>query len=214
MQYPGMAQRPARRHVIADIRIKCGLPQPGLAKILGVAGVTVQRIEQGTLELSEDLARRAEEELGVSAAYLLANDPQEEPVTPKGGRWTTDMYEFSQGSRSNAVEEMPSGNKRFHVRAIDTVPGAADTFIAWRTADYCAKIEGMLQATKGLPRQGILLHRLNKAMSALLESFPPDEATLAKHAPKVRKLKAAHDEIAQRLMQEESARIWREEQDS
>jgi transcriptional regulator with XRE-family HTH domain len=214
MRYSGMAQRPAKRHVIADIRIKCGLPQPGLAKILGVAAVTVQRIEQGTLELSEDLARRAEEELGVSAAYLLTNDPQEEPVTPKGGRWTTDMYEFKQGIRGHAVEEMPSGKKRQYVRATDTVPGAADSFVAYRTADYCAKIEAMLQATKGLPRQGILLHRLNKAMTALLESFPPDEPTLAKHAPKVRKLKAAHDEMARRLEQEESARIWREEQES
>jgi transcriptional regulator with XRE-family HTH domain len=213
MQYAGMAQRPAKRHVIADIRIKCGLPQPGLAKIIGVAAVTVQRIEQGTLELSEDLARRAEEELGVSAAYLLANDPQEEPVTPRGGRWTTDMYEFKQGSRSNAVEEMPSGKHSFHVRATATVPGAADTFVAWRTADYCAKIEAMLQATKGLPRQGILLHRLNKAMTSLLENFPPDKPTLEKHAPKVRKLKAAHDEIAQRLMHEESDRIWREEEE-
>jgi DNA-binding XRE family transcriptional regulator len=211
MQYPGMAQRPAKRHVIADIRTRCDLPQPGLAKILGVAAVTVQRIEQGTLELSEDLARRAEEELGVSAAYLLANDLQEEPVTPKGGRWTTDMYEFKQGIRGHAVEDMPSGTKRCHGRATDTVPGAADRFVAYRTADYCAKIEAMLQATKGLPRQGILLHRLNKAMTALLESFPPDETTLAKHAPRVKKLKAAHDEIAQRLMQEESARIWREE---
>src|ERR1700730_12350703 len=156
MQYSGMAQRPAKRHVLADIRIRCGLSQPGLAKIFGGAHVTVQRIEQGRLSLSEDLARRAEEELGVSAAYLLANDPQEEPVTPKGGRWATDMYEFKQGIRSHAVEEMPSGSKRFHGRATDTVPGAADSFVAYRTADYCAKIEAMLQATKGLPRQGIL----------------------------------------------------------
>ena len=209
-----MAQRPAKRHVLADIRIKCGLSQPGLAKILRVAHVTVQRIEQGRLALSEELAGRTEEELGVSASYLLANDPQEEPVTPKGGRWTTDIYEFAQGSRGAAVQEMPSGKKRYHFRATDTVPGAADSYVAYCTADYCAKIEAMLQATKGLPRQGILLHRLNKAMAALLESFPPDEQTLAKLAPKVRKLKAAHDEIARRIGQEESDRIWREEQES
>jgi len=145
MQYTGMAQRPAKRHVIADIRIKCGLSQPGLAQILGVSAVTVQRIEQGTLELSEDLAGRAQEELGVSAGYLLANDPQEESVTPKGGRWTTDMYEFAQGSRSTAVEEMPSGNKRFHVRAGSVlVPETADSLVAWRVADYTAKIDAML----------------------------------------------------------------------
>src|SRR5580704_2415053 len=110
-----MAQNPAKRHVIANVRLQCGLSQAELAKILargrkkGLAAVTVQRIEQGTLELSEDLARRAEEELGVSAAYLLANDLQEEPVTPKGGRWTTNLYEFAQGIQGVAVvEDLPS----------------------------------------------------------------------------------------------------------
>src|SRR5258707_8788743 len=136
-----MAQRPAKRHVLADIRIKCGLSQPGLAKILRVAHVTVQRIEQGRLALSEELAGRTEEELGVSASYLLANDPQEEPVTPKGGRWTTDMYEFAQGSRSVALEEMPSGEKHLHISPQGSViPETADSFIAWRVADYTAKI--------------------------------------------------------------------------
>ena len=212
MQYSGMAQRPAKRHVLADIRIRCGLSQPGLAKIFGVAHVTVQRIEQGRLSLSEDLARRAEEELGVSAAYLLANDPEEEPVTPKGGRWTTDMYEFAQGSRSTAVEEMPSGKKRYHVRAgSGSLPETADSLVAWRVADFSAKIDAMLQATKGPPRQGILLHRLNKAITALSEDFPHDETTLERHAPKIKKLKAAYDEISRRIGQEESDRIWREE---
>jgi transcriptional regulator with XRE-family HTH domain len=215
MQYAGMAQRPAKRHVIADIRIKCGLPQPGLAKIIGVAAVTVQRIEQGTLELSEDLARRAEEELGVSAAYLLANDPQEEPVTPRGGRWTTDMYELAQGSRSVALEEMPSGEKHLHIRPeVSVIPETADSFIAWRVADYTAKIEAMLQATKGSPRQGILLHRLNKAISALTKDFALDQKTLFKHAPKLKKLRAAHDEITQQLAEKEYDRIWRKEQGS
>jgi transcriptional regulator with XRE-family HTH domain len=210
-----MAQRPAKRHVLADIRIKCGLSQPGLAKILAVAHVTVQRIEQGRLALSEDLARRAEEELGVSASYLLANDLQEEPVTPKGGRWTTDMYEFAQGSRGTAVEEMPSGKRRYHVRADSGfMPKTADSLVAWRVADFSANIDAMFQATKGTPRQGILLHRLNKAITSLAEDFPHDETTLAKHAPKIKKLKAAYDKISRRIGQEESDRIWREEQES
>jgi transcriptional regulator with XRE-family HTH domain len=216
MQYTDMAQRPAKRHVIAGIRIECGLSQPGLAKILGVAAVTVQRLEQGTLELSEDLARRAEEELGVSAAYLLANDPQEEPVTPRGGRWTTDIYELAQGSKETAIEEMPSGDRHLRIgsgRPV-VVPETADSLVAWRVADYTAKIDALLQATKGSRRQGILLHRLNKALSALTKDFLLDQKTLSRHAPRIKKLKAAHDEIAQRLMQEEHDRIWPKEQES
>jgi transcriptional regulator with XRE-family HTH domain len=214
-----MPQKPAKRHVIADIRIQCGLTQTELAKILGygrpkgLAAITVQKIEQGKLELSEDLARRAEEELGVSASYLLANDPRGEPVTPRGGRWTTDLYEFAQGIRGAVTEEMPSGKRRGIMRATDTAPGAADSYVAWCTADYCAKIEAMLQATKGLPRQGILLHRLSRAMDDLLERFPPDKSTLAMHAPKLRKLKAVHDEIAMKISLEENRQFWEEAQE-
>src|SRR5258708_3282367 len=94
-----MPQAPARRHVLADVRITAGLSQKGLAKLLGVAAISVQKIEQGRLAVSEERARKAEAELGVSAGWLLANDPKTRPVTPRGGRWTKALHEFTQGGK-------------------------------------------------------------------------------------------------------------------
>ena len=81
-----MAQKPARRHVIADIRIKRRLTQKQLAQKLGVAGSTIQKIEQGTLRLSKKLAHRMEV-LGVSADHMLANEIPGERKTPVAIGW-------------------------------------------------------------------------------------------------------------------------------
>src|ERR1700730_13890862 len=99
-----MSRPSAKKHVIADIRLKCGLTQPQLAKLLGVAGISLQRVEQGTLRMSEEMAAKAEKQLDVSGAYLLANDPTQAPVTPRGGLWNVEHYEFSQGSISHVKE--------------------------------------------------------------------------------------------------------------
>jgi transcriptional regulator with XRE-family HTH domain len=210
-----MPQRPAKRHVLADIRIECGLTQPELAKILGCAAVTVQRIEQGKLGLSEELAQKIEGEFDVSAGFLLANDPKESPVTKRGGRWAKELYEFAQGVRSVVVEKTPSGKLRYHLRTgPHSLDEAKDEFVEWKLADYSSKIHAMLNATKGSPKQGILVHRLNTAIKALLEDFKPDQVTLANHGPRIQKLRAAYDCIAKRVSDEEHDRIWREEQES
>jgi len=210
-----MPQKPAKRHVLADIRIECGLTQPELAKILDCAAVTVQRIEQGKLGLSEDLARKIEQEIDVSASYLLANDPNEAAVTTRGGLWAKELYEFAQGARSVVVEKKPSGGWRGRLRVgPHPLAEAKDEFIKWKLADYTADIHAMLEATSGSPRQGILIHRLNTAIKGLLEDFKPDQATLASHEPPLRKLRDAYDKIAQRVSDEEHDRIWREEQES
>jgi DNA-binding XRE family transcriptional regulator len=47
-----------KRHVLAKIRHEIGLTQKELARILGVALISVQRIEQLSLALSEELAVR------------------------------------------------------------------------------------------------------------------------------------------------------------
>jgi transcriptional regulator with XRE-family HTH domain len=208
-----MAQKPAKRHVIADIRIQCGLTQPELAEILGCHSATVQRIEQGTLQMSEDFAQKAEAALDVAASYLLANDAQQPPVTVRGGRWTKELYEFAQGARWFATEQKPSGTRiRFRSGPLP-LEGAMDEFTAWKLEDYTSKIHAMLESTKGTPRQGILLHRLNNALKALSEDFKPDAAVLEKYEPRLQKLSAAYDKVAKRISDEEHRRIWREEQE-
>src|SRR5262245_59957576 len=93
------------KHALAVVRKACGLTQKELAGLLGVSAITVQRIEQGSLALSEELARKAQEQLDVSSRWLLSGDPSQPPLTPRNTYWSKDLYEFRQGNRFVAVEK-------------------------------------------------------------------------------------------------------------
>jgi transcriptional regulator with XRE-family HTH domain len=199
-----MARKPAKRHVIAEIRLRAGLSQSELAELLGCAAVTVQRIEQGKLALSEDLAGKAQESLDISAAWLLANNPTELPVTPRNDLWTKDYYELTQGTP-------PGHSYKIH----HEVPAAdgetlVNKFTALKLAEASARIQTMLERTKGLPKQGILLHRLNKALDALEEDFNPGKIPLEKLQPEIKKARKAFDETLKRNSDREAERIWRD----
>jgi transcriptional regulator with XRE-family HTH domain len=217
----GMAQKPALRHVLGAVRLQAGLSQSELAKLLGCAAVTVQKIEQGILGLSEELATKAEEEIGVAAAWLLDNDSTQPAVTPGGGLWTVDHYEYAQGARIVMTEKKLDGKTAFRLKrkADRTLPlgdeeDVINAFIALKTAEAASLIRAMLEGSKGLPRQGILVHRLRKALKALHEDFKPDKATLEKDKPEIEKLRHQYDEICRRISQEFSHKLWLEEIDS
>lgn len=193
-----MAQAPARRHVLARVRIEAGLSQKELAKLLGVAGITVQKIEQGKLKLSEELAQKVQNELDVSAAWLLANDPKMPPVTFRGGSWAKIWYEYTQALRLD---------RNF---ALDE---SADAFTAWQIEELSAKIASLLRASKGTPKQGILLHRLRQSLSELAEQFPTDEAVLAQHAPRIAKLRGAFKHVSGEITKGETLRLWGDRKD-
>jgi transcriptional regulator with XRE-family HTH domain len=220
-------QKPAKRHVLADIRIQCGLTQDQLAEILDRKKVSIQKIEQGQMTMSEELADKAEEQLDVSAAWLLENDPDSSPVTSRGGRWTKELFEFAQGARSMVTEKKLDGKSSFRIRSTGTrvdpvtrrirsgpfpLEGAKSEFVAWKVQDTTAKVHALLVGTEGSPSQGILLHRLNTALKKLMEQFKPDESVLAAYEPDLEKLRSAYDKVADRIEEEEHARIWREEE--
>ena len=198
-----MPQLPARRHVLAVVRILAGLSQKQLAKLLDCSAITIQKIEQGHLKLSEDLARRAEREIDVSAAWLLANDPKLEPITSRGGAWSRDLFEFAQGSRFYVKE-----GSVFRLN-FDLAPEeSADEFTAWRAAEYSALIHAMLAKAKASPRQGILLNRLRTFTDSLAEDFPADETTLKAYADKIDRLKTAFKRKAKQIGEAEEKRLW------
>jgi transcriptional regulator with XRE-family HTH domain len=162
---------------------KCGLTQKKAAELFGVSLITNQRICQGTLGLSEEFAMKMEKELDVSAAWILANDDEAPIVTPRGGLWSKELYEFVQGSAYFA----PEG------KTARTVPkDASDEFIAWRLTRFCARVHAMLETTRNTPRQGILVHRLNKMLADLAEDFKPDPATFERYQPRIDKLEEAY----------------------
>lgn len=210
-----MAQKPALRHVLGDVRLKAGLSQLELSKLLGCSGITVQRIEQSTLPLSIDLASKVEEELDVSAAWLLANDPRVPAMTPRRTLWTKDLYEFAQGSRSKVQEEAVDGTERSITARLYgmALEGGEDQFIAWRLAEYTSRIHAMLEGTRSVPKQGILVHRLGKMLDSLAIDFPRDKATLKRYEPKIKKLWKAYDRISKQNSDQEHERLWRNDAD-
>ncbi len=215
-----MPQRPALRHVLGKIRLACGLSQKELAKLLGVAPITIQKIDQGVLQLSPDLAGKAENELDVAAGWLLANDSNTPPVTPRGGKWTKELYEFVQGGRYIVSESSEPITKRSATQVRSSVTTlirvnkdfppveGAEQFTAWRAADYSARIHAMLAGAKASPRQGILLHRLKRTIESLAEDFPADQRTLDQYGPKIAKLKAAFEKRSKQIAQQETERLW------
>ncbi|HEX3444686.1 MAG TPA: helix-turn-helix transcriptional regulator [Chthoniobacterales bacterium] len=204
-----VAQKPAKRHVIADVRLQCGLSQAELGEVLGYKKVTIQKIEQGHLAMSEELAEQAEKQLDVSAAWLLENNPDSAPVTPRGGRWTKELFEFAQGARSAVTEKTAGGTTRGRVRAGPyPLKGAADEFTQWKLCDVTSKIHALIAGTRGSPSQGILLHRLNTALKQLTEQFPADQSILAKYQPQLNKLRSAYDKTEREISYKEHKRMW------
>jgi transcriptional regulator with XRE-family HTH domain len=204
-----MARKPAKRHVIAEIRLRAGLSQARLAKLLGCAAVSVQRVEQGTLGLSEDLAVRAQLELGVAAGWLLANNSTRPALTPGGGKWDKSIYEFTQGERLEMRENIRRGLEASRKSAMKSQPpGPAELLRANEARD---RILVMLQRTQGLPKQGILLHRINKALNEMEEDFNPDKKTLEKESPETANARKAYDETVDRITERENKRLWSDE---
>jgi len=197
-----MAQIPARRHVIADVRLETGLSQAELAKILGVAAISIQKIEQGSLKLSEDLAIKAQKVFDVSAAWLLTNDPTQLAVTPRGDLWTEDFYELTQGTPPGHSWEVHYGIPKADAE------NSATAFTNLKAAEFGALIHAMLQGAKGRPKQGILLHRLRKALETWKKDFPPDKGTLEKHRPVIEKAAKAFKEAQTKITELGRGHVW------
>ena len=203
-----MPQRPALRHLLAKIRLECGLSQKELAKLLGVAPITIQKIEQGILQLSEDLAQRAQTELDISAAWLLANDPKSIAVNPRDGKWSRQLYEFAQGTGSIVTALSSANVSTIANKLFGGSTGSAGDFSTLLSTSLGARIHAMLHANRNTPKQGILLHRLNRMIEALEKDFSSDQSVLDQYAPKIAKLKAAFARKARQIAQEETKRLW------
>jgi hypothetical protein len=85
---------------------------------------------------------------------------------------------------------------------------AADEFTRWRAADFAATILAKLEGAKRSPRQGILIHRLNRALEALDEDFKSDEATLKQCRPRIEKLRDAFLKKSQEISKREDDELW------
>jgi hypothetical protein len=61
----------------------------------------------------------------------------------------------------------------------------------------------MLETTRSTPRQGILVHRLEKMLTGLEEDFIPDPTTLERYASRIGELEKAYIDTADRIYRKE-----------
>jgi transcriptional regulator with XRE-family HTH domain len=167
-----VAQKPAKRHVLANARIEVGLSQVELADLLGCSTASVQRIEQGTLGLSEELALKVQEALDISATWLLANDPARPPITPGGGLWNRFNYEFARASEPE-FEPVDISLRDELERENEVKKEELSEDVA--ALEIYARYRAMLKKARGSPKRTILRYRVAKAFQELEKDFPPDK---------------------------------------
>jgi transcriptional regulator with XRE-family HTH domain len=169
-----MAQKPAKRHVLANARIEIGLSQVALADLLGCSTATVQRIEQGTLALSEELALKVQEALDISVTWLVANDPARPPLTSGGRFWNRFSYEIARASQPefepvdiSLRDELERENEVKREELSEDL-AALENYAMYRA---------MLKKARGSPMRTILRFRVAKFFQEQKKDFPFDKET-------------------------------------
>jgi transcriptional regulator with XRE-family HTH domain len=192
-------QRSAERHILGTIRTAIELTQADLARVLGVSTILVQRIEQGRINLSERLARKTEAELDLSAAWLLANDPDAPPVTPRGSRWHPGLFQSLQGFQCVA-KKRDNGKPS---------PDAPEIFAELAFTKLVARLDSIIQANKARPQLGIILYRLNRFLDEM--KVPIDPAAETKYQTKINRLEKKYRALIDQAAQAEEAEQWANE---
>jgi transcriptional regulator with XRE-family HTH domain len=86
-----MPRKPRFIHPVRQVRTCLGHSQPYFAKLVGCSAAAIQRIENGTLQLSQKLAISILEATGADPVSLLAG-PDAKALDVSGGEYTKDAY--------------------------------------------------------------------------------------------------------------------------
>jgi transcriptional regulator with XRE-family HTH domain len=85
------------RTTISVVRNEIGVTQQEFADLISKSRMTIQSLELGKLALSEKLALLISAKTGVSASWLLGNDPASPIVDMDGRPWTKESFEKRAG---------------------------------------------------------------------------------------------------------------------
>jgi transcriptional regulator with XRE-family HTH domain len=203
-------QNSARRHVLADIRLSCGLSQKGLARYLVVHPMSVQKIEQGLFALSSKMAAKIQEKLGVSAEWLLANDFSAPPVTPQGLPWYKEQYERI--LVASGAPKAPSifSNPYVHIAYQKELSELRQLYLDWKREEFNADIAAHLAGAEKshvLGAAGVLQLRIEQALKKAFEDFTPDAETRASYQTSIDKCRQAYLEHMARLETEATKKM-------
>lgn len=72
-----MPRKPTNQHPLRQVREIAGLTQAQLAKRIGVATVTIQKIENGNLPMTREVAEKIHGQLGCHVAVTSASDGEQ-----------------------------------------------------------------------------------------------------------------------------------------
>ena len=185
-------QNSAGKHVLAKVRAEAELTQGELAALLHCHKMTIQRIEQGLLELSVSLAERIQEVLGVSASWLLTNNFEITEVTPEGRPWYKSDFEMAQvrATAWGKVALPPSGSEVPNQLA--TLTEQLKRWRFQRLATYMDASASLAQKTSRFNEFGLLLNRLEKAVYDVIANFGIDPEVLKAGEPKIAELREAY----------------------
>lgn len=107
------------RHPLAVLRQVCGLGQKEMAERVGRSTITIQKVENKGLALSEDLARRISHETGIALSWLLDGNAKVAPATVDGRPFTREIYERHRARKQSprvraGLNSAPLENFRFY----------------------------------------------------------------------------------------------------
>src|SRR5208282_1403616 len=91
-----MPRKPRFIHPVRQVRTCLGFSQPAFAKLVGCSAVAIQRIENGTLQLSRKLANSILEATGADPFTLRAGR-EANAMDMMGHEYTKQSYEFYKG---------------------------------------------------------------------------------------------------------------------
>ena len=95
------------RHSLAVLRATCGLGQKEIAARVGCATITIQKVENLGLKLSEGLAARIADETGVDLGWLLRGDASAPPMSARREPFTRLCYD-AHNARKVRASKVPA----------------------------------------------------------------------------------------------------------
>jgi transcriptional regulator with XRE-family HTH domain len=153
-----------KRHPLAVLRLILGWSQKEMADKLKVSRQTIQRVELGTLALSDKLAGVVVEETGVSYEWLMAGDPKRMPSV-----------------ESDPLTEYTREQFDKHGAAHLSLGQSPEVFILNNGPDAVGKLIAILAraATQAKGKRAPLaMFKVNKALNQLAKEFCPNAGAM------------------------------------
>jgi DNA-binding XRE family transcriptional regulator len=212
-------QNSARRHVVAEVRLECGLTQAGLAELIGYHTMSLQKIEQGTTKMSTPIAASLSKVFDLDPSWLLANDPEVPPITRTGAPWLREHYELARMDSTAWGLIAQRGPLPKSEENTALLAKMKQLYQAWQEEEFSARIAALLTHAETpeegshpdkLPRwatRGVILHRLKKFFDSLEDEFELDWKTMESRQERIDKYRLPYLELVEQVKKDTKAQL-------